>query len=159
MDLIKNVSVTIMISCIISVILEFLVPVGTISKIFNTVLSLFVICALIYPIKNNFKLLNLDEILCQNQMKINNNTEFTENINNQILKVSKDKIKELILDKLKEAQILPEKVEIFMDINTYNCIEIIRAKIYINKKYEFLIPKIKSEVDNNFKILTEIIVI
>ena len=95
----------------------------------------------------------------EEQQEISNNTEFSENINNQILNLSKDKIKELILNKLKEAQIFPEKVEIFMDINTHNCIEIIRAKIYINKKYEFLIPKIKSEVDNNFKIFTEIIVI
>ncbi len=159
MDLIKNFSVTVIILCIVSVIIEFLVPVGSMSKIFNTVLSLFMICALICSIKNNFKLLNLDEILCLNQTKINNNTKFTANINNQILKLSKDKIKELILNKLKEAQIFPEKVEIFMDINTCNCIEIIRAKIYINKKYEFSIPKIKSEVDNNFKIFTEITVV
>ena len=59
---------------------------------------------------------------------------------------------------LKNRQIIPEKVEVLMDINKDNCIVMIRCKIYISKNYENLKDSIISSVEKDLNIKTEVIV-
>lgn len=157
MDLIKNMSVNIIVACVVSVLIEFLVPIGKMPKIMHSMLCLFMICVLILPVTGKSKILNFDEVFDDKFDGFNQNLEFSQNINNQFLDLSKSNIKNLILDELKKEQISPEKIEIFMDINSDNCIEIIRAKIYVNKKYISLKSDIHRKVMEKFGILSEII--
>ena len=157
MDLIKCMSLNIITACVVSVLIEFLVPVGKMSKIMHSVLCLFVICVLISPVIRKNKMLNFDEIFGQDFEIFNQNLDFNKNINNQFINLSKYNIEKLILNELKKEQIFPKKIEIFMDINSDNCIEIIRAKIYLNKNYISLKSDIYRKVMEKFGVLSEII--
>lgn len=140
----------------ICVIVDLILPPGKIKKTMNTIIALFTICSLAYPItiktkNSNFKL----KKLIDNSSKLPN-SKLLENIDSQVISLAKTNLKKIIEIKLKDLGAFPEKIEIFMDTNKDNCIIMIRSKIYLNKKFEYIKPKIQSEL-NNLNIPTEII--
>ena len=78
MDLIKNMSVNIIVACVVSVLIEFLVPIGKMSKIMHSILCLFVICVLILPVTGKSKMLNFDEVFDDKFDGFNQNLEFSQ---------------------------------------------------------------------------------
>lgn len=158
MNMIKEWSALLCITAIICTLIEFLIPPGKIEKTLNMVLGTFMVCAFIMPIstlKNNLNS-SFEGIFSNTPTLSQKATQ--EILNNQVFEETKKNVETVIMRYLKNRQIIPEKVEVLMDINKDNCIVMIRCKIYISKNYENLKDSIISSVEKNLNIKTEVIV-
>lgn len=158
MNKIKDWSALLCITAIICTLIEFLIPPGKIEKTLNMVLGTFMVCAFIMPIstlKNNLNS-SFEGIFSNTPTLSQKATQ--ENLNNQVFEETKKNVETVIMRYLKNRQIIPEKVEVLMDINKDNCIVMIRCKIYISKNYENLKDSIISSVEKDLNIKTEVIV-
>ncbi len=145
------------IASIICIIIELMLPPGKMEKTMRMVLGIFMVCALISPIKNLKKLnFNISNITTE---AIKDKFEFTNKINSQLTNLAEDNVRVLILSILKEKGISPKKVDIFMDTNEDNCISIIKSKIYVSKEEAELVNNIKSLIESKLKIETEVVLI
>lgn len=157
MDSVKQWSALICLSCMICVLVEFLIPPGKIGKTMNMVLGIFMLTAFITPftIKNglfdiDFKKISSSEKLCEQKNVI-------ENLNSQITDVAKQNVEAIISRTLKDIEVSPKKIQTFMDTNETGCIVMIKCKIHLNENQNNLKEKVKSEVENKLKIKTEVI--
>ena len=145
MENVRKFSSLVIITCMICVILDLLLPSGKIKKTIHTVITLFTLCSLISPLATKSKNSNL-------KFK-----KFLENVDSQVTKLVQGNLKKIIETKLKDLGAPPEKIEIFMDTNKDNCIIMIKSKIYLNEKYKPLKQKIQNEIGTNLNIPIEII--
>lgn len=158
MNTIKEWSALLCVTAIICTLIEFLIPPGKIEKTLNMVLGTFMVCAFIMPLstlKSNLHS-SLENIFSNTPTLSQKNTR--ENLNNQVFEESKKNIETIVMRYLKNMKIIPEKVEVLMDINKDNCIVMIRCKIYVSKNYENLKDSIISSVEKDLNIKTEVIV-
>ena len=153
---IQQWSALICLTSIICIIIELILPPGKMEKTMQMVLGLFMLCAVISPIKNIFKL--KFDFAYSKQNIINEKLDFLNGINSQIESIAQDNIRNIVVENLKDIKIHPKKVEIFMDTNQDNCISIIKCKIFLKKEDLELANKAKSMIENKLKIETEVTV-
>ncbi len=157
MENVRKFSSLVIITCMICVILDLLLPSGKIKKTIHTVITLFTLCSLISPLATKSKNSNLKfKKFLENSSSLPH-SKLLENIDSQVTKLATNNLKKIIETKLKDLGAPPEKIEIFMDTNKDNCIIMIKSKIYLNEKYKPLKPKIQNEIGTNLNIPIEII--
>lgn len=158
MESVRQWSMLICTSSVICILIEFLIPPGKIGKSMNMVLGVFMLAAFITPFtsKNgmfdiDFKKINKNEKLCDQK-------NVMENLNSQISDVAKQNIMTIIMRNLKDINVNPKKIQIFMDTNETGCIVMIRCQIHLDKTQINLKEKVKSEVESKLKIKTEVMI-
>ena len=158
MDSVRQWSVLICVSCMICILVEFLIPPGKIGKTMNMVLGVFMLAAFITPFTNKNGLFDIDFKKISSSEKTHEQKNVIENLNSQITDVAKQNIEAVIMRTLRDMEVCPKKIQTFMDTNETGCIVMIRCKIYLNENQNNLKEKVKSEVENKLKIKTEVIV-
>ena len=68
-----------------------------------------------------------------------------------------DKIKLIVLKNLKNINVCPKKVQVFMDKDGHGRIVMIRCKISLNSKDINLKEKIKNDIESKLNIKTEVV--
>ena len=142
---------------IVCILAEFLIPPGKIGKSMNMVLGAFMLLAFIMPFTGKGRPFDLDFKKISQSEKPAEQKNVVENLNSQITDAAKQNIEAIILRTLRDINIHPKKIQIFMDTNETGCIVMISCKIYLDKNQKDLNEKAKSEVENKLKIKTEII--
>lgn len=146
--------------CLISIgctAIELLLPPGKISKTMYTVLGLFTVCCGIFSFSSIHKDFKYKFPDISTKHKLSKNTGFINNLDSQISNLVCQNIKAVVEHKLIDIDVVPKKIEIFMDTIKDNCILMIRCKIYIENKYKDLKLKIYDEISKKLNIPTEII--
>lgn len=156
MKSIQQWSSLICLTSIICTIIELILPPGKMQKTMNMVIGLFMLCAAITYTKNLFNI-KLDFNIINSDI-ISEKFGFVNDISSQIESIAQDNVKEIILNVLKQINVVPKKIEIFMDTNEDNCISIIKCKIFLNKEDLDLTDKVKNLIENKLKIETEVTV-
>lgn len=157
MDFTKQWSSLICLSSLICVIAELMLPPGKMEKIMHMTLSVFMICAIISPFsKKSFRIKPNIKFETEN-LKQNKIVKFTDNVNSQIKDIMINNLKAVVFNSLKDINVIPEKIQIFMDTTKDNCISIIKCKIFISKESQNDKDKIISNLKNNLGIETEVI--
>lgn len=84
-------------------------------------------------------------------------TKLLKKLDSQISELATESVKPIISEKLKSIDVIPKKIEIFMDTNADNCIVMIRCKIYLESQYISLKSQVYEEIAKKLNIPTEII--
>ena len=84
--------------------------------------------------------------------------DVTDNLNKQVSDTFQKNTEAVVKRHLNNLNITFEKVEVLMDINKDNCIVMIMCKVYIPKIAENSKELIKTSVEKNLNIETEVIV-
>lgn len=158
MNMVKEWSALLCITVVICALAEFLIPPGKTEKIINMVLGTFVLCTFIMPlreIKNNF---NTSFKNIFSSPPLSPSKDVTDNLNKQVSDTFHKNTETIIKRHLNNLNINFEKVEVLMDINKDNCIVMIMCKVYIPKIAENSKEFIKTSVEKNLNIKTEVIV-
>ncbi len=150
-------SVFICISCIVCSIVKLLVPPGNMTKTMNKVIGLLAIFLFIFPFKRSFGKLKLNLKKFENSYSPKSNNALVDSLELQASGLASEKIKSLLESKLKNINVVPKKIEIFMDTNPHSCILMIRCKIYLDKKYSSLKTQILDDISREFNIQAEIV--
>lgn len=161
MEAVKQWSFLVCMVSVISASVEFLIPSGKMRKAMNFVLGIFGIVVFFIPFlskshifENNLK----HEILSNIQKaKISPKNSLAGNLNNQIIEIANKKIEPIILRNLKNINVYPKKIEIFMDKDGQSNIIMIRCKIFVRTEDMIFEGKIKNEIENRLNIKTEVL--
>lgn len=137
-------------------ILEMITLNEKMNKIINFILGLFLLCSIIFPIKN-FKF--SDKTFDNNIKSSFKDDDFNSLVSNQSQELAKNNLKILINEYLKKENINAQKIKIFMDTGKDNCISISKAEIFICKDLENRKEEIKNLIKKEFEINTDIIII
>ncbi len=162
MGAVKEWSFLICLASIIATSIEFLIPPGKIGKTMHLILGLFSIMIFFSPFSNryrDFKSFFKNNIFSNipNSNKISEKDSISENINNQVVDTACEKIKLIVSKNLKNINIYPKKIQVFMDKDEHGRIVMIRCKISLNSKDINLKEKIKNEIENKLNIKTEVV--
>lgn len=152
-----NYSVFICVSCVICSGAKLLMPSGNMSKTMNKVIGVLAIFLFVFPFKQRFgefkssikKFSKPNDSLSSNSL--------SDNVQIQASTLASENIKSAIESKLKDINVIPKKIQIFMDTPRDSCIVMIRCKIFIDSKYSSVKSKIQSEISREFNIPTEIV--
>lgn len=128
---------------IICALFEMFVPEGTLAKLVNFVLGLFLIIAILVPFAN------LIQSNALKNSKINieqQNTNFSDDINDLTIAYGKSAIEKIIIQCLEEKEIEYKKIDINMDSSNNESIDIVRVDIYLPIKYRNQLSEIQNEV-------------
>ncbi len=159
MNSVKEWSSLICITSVICTISEFLIPPGKIEKTMDTILGIFVLCAVIMPFSRNINLLKIKSPEIETVKNINKKTDaIFKKSNEQIIKATEENLKIIISKTLSCMGVHAKKIEIFMDINKDNCILINKCRIQIGSNQESLKAQIQNTVENKLNIKTEVVI-
>lgn len=156
MNSIRSWTITVCIVVIICTMIEFLFPPGKMEKVFKTVLGIFVLCALLIPIKDALK--KFDFNVEENKNLTTNKSNLKESVKNQTESMAKENIKSLIKKLLKEKNIVPEKINVNMDTNQENCISIKKVEIFLSRGDKNKKDVIKKELEKKLDLKIEVAV-
>ena len=156
MDSVRQWSALISTSSVICILIEFLIPPGKIGKSMNMVLGVFMLVAFITPFTSKNGMFDMDFKKISRTEKLCDQKNVVENLNSQIADVAKQNIKAVITRNLRDINVNPKKIQIFMDTNETGCIVMIRCQIHLDESQSDLKEKIKSEIESKLKIKTEV---
>lgn len=159
MNEIKEWTAILSITVVISALIEFLIPPGKMEKILNMVLGTFVVCSFIITIpslKNNLNILLKNTL---NSQELKKQQHMEEKIKSQTSDLTRKNIEAIIRRYLNNIGIIPQKIEVLMDIGKDNCIIMTKCKIYISENSKISKDTIKKSLENDLNIQSEIIVV
>ncbi len=157
MEVLKSWSLIICTSCIICTLIDLLIPRGKMQKTLQMIINLFIIGLAASSFRQSLKDFKLN---IKNTSFLSNlapDTKLLKKLDLQMSKLATESIRSIISEKLKSIDVIPKKIEIFMDTNSDNCIVMIRCKIYLENKYNSLKPQVYEEVAKKLNIPAEII--
>lgn len=158
MSFIKQWSTLICVSSLICVIAELMLPPGKMEKIMHMVLGGFIICVIISPFSKKISKSKINLKTEYDYSDKNKTSKLSSNIEQQVKELLNNNIKGIIFNSLKNINVTPEKIEIFMDTNADNCISIIKCKIFINEDNPNIRKQIINTIKNDLGIETEVII-
>ena len=129
----KSWILTLFISSSVCVICEFIVLKGEFEKIIKTVLNVFLLLNILYPLKH------IDLKICNIKLNVKNH-KIENKLNNRIQKLSEKYIKEKIITFLQEKSIKPKKLNICI-----NGDEKIKCEISLGKGDEKILDELKEK--------------
>ena len=138
------------------VLIEFLIPQGSVGKIMNSVLGVFMLCAVILPFTNQKIKFDLNLKNLQ-QKKETNEKKFSETLEGQTENIFKSSMKSVVAGVLRDINVTALKIEIFMDKSEEGSISIIKCKVFVDKRDEERTGKIKEEIEGKLKISAEVL--
>lgn len=146
--MIKDVSGWAAVLCIcaaICAIADTISPGGRTDKVLKVVLSGFLMCAIISPIKN----MSFDfEVVLPSIDAQEAESENQSLLDRQTLELAKHKITVLTRQELDKLSVMPKKIEVFMDNDDVTSISIITIEVTITEEYAPYAQEIKSAVEN-----------
>lgn len=140
---------------IVCAVFEILEPEGSISKMLNFVLGLFLVVSIFVPFSNLIKSgsIDLDNIgIKEQEFSIPNKTE------DLTIAYGKSAIENLVTNCLSEKGIDCKKIEVDMDSSTGYSIDIIRVKIYVSTMYRNQLVEIQNIVKEKTGITPDVYV-
>lgn len=141
---IRQWSAVLCICAVICAIIEIMAPGGNMDKILKTVLSGFVLCALIVPLKNID--LSLDfSIQYDRELPVQEETQ--QLLQEQTITLAQHKIKLLVQAELDKINVVPENIEIFTDNSDISSISIITIEVTVKENYSNKAEMIKSCIE------------
>ena len=154
----ENISYAAKVICIASLcaaLLNIFSPDGTMKKSFKYALGVFVLCAVIIPVKD----INIDlpDIL-QNVSYGKLSEDYTFETDGIAKDEFERRINYMIEERLKSRGISGPNIQTFTDIDSDNCIYIKKTEIYIDKEYTDKISELKADIENYFGIKADIFV-
>ena len=155
MTAVKSWTLLICIVSIISTLLEMLLPKGQMEKIFKVVLSIFILCALLIPLKDlsaNINFNNKKDNFVKEENKLKNIVE------NQMKLSSEANLKSNIKKFLNRKNINPEKIKIIMDTDNNNCISIKKIEVYLSEGDKDKKDIIKNELEKSLDLKADVVV-
>lgn len=111
-------------------------------------LGAFVICAMLCPFSSFIKGINFD--IDTRAKDTNGIYEFSDETERQSKEIAAKSIEGLIVNELKEINVYPQKVDIFMDTNADNSISISKVKINLTKQNADRKEEVKKLIDEKF---------
>ncbi len=147
---------TICIVSIICTIFELISPDGSMKKIMNYILALFMLCCIIVPVITSLSTIELN---FKKLLNFNSTTLQNKEIEDIRLDFTKQKINKLVDKTLNENGIKAKKIETEMYINDEEGISIDKTTIYISEQDKDLKPKIQGVMHRNLEIPCEIVII
>ena len=159
MNEIKEWTAILLVTVVISALIEFLIPPGKMGKIISMVLGTFVVCSFVIPLPSLKNNLNISLKNTLNSQELKKQQYMEEKIKNQTSDLTKKNIETIIRRYLTNIGIIPQKIEVLMDIGKDNCIVINKCKIYIFENSKISKDTIKQSLENDLNIQTEIIVV
>lgn len=148
-----------MIICLVSVIctiIELLFPNGRMSKVFNIILGIFMLCSILIPLKNTFAQINFSSKKTENF--INDKDKLKSIVDDQVQMSTRQKLMQNIRKILENKNVNPEKINIIMDTNKEDCISIKKVRIFILKGDENKKDIIKNELKKKLELEIEVVV-
>ncbi len=159
MNEIKEWTAILSITVVISALIEFLIPPGKMEKILNMVLGTFAVCSFIIPIPSLKNNLNISLKNTLNSQELKKQQHMEEKIKSQTSDLTRKNIEAIIRRYLNNIGIIPQKIEVLMDIGKDNCIIMNKCKIYISENSKISKDTIKKSLENDLNIQSEIIVV
>lgn len=157
MTLLQKGASTLCLISIICTLIELLIPEGKTSKTMHLIISLFAVSCVGNSIFSTLKNFNFNFKNSFDNNTTLKSTNFMTNLKNQTSVLASEKIKDIINDNLKKIEVIPKKIEIFMDKFENDSILIIKADIYIERKFKDFKSKIYDEIDKKLNIKSNII--
>lgn len=128
---------------VVCALFEMLAPQGSILKILNFVLGLFLAVAIIVPFAN---MLNSDNLSFKDIEFNQESFQLPQCSDDLTVAIGKDAVKNIIAKVLDEKAIPYKKIEINMDSSNGTSIDMIMADIYISGKERDKLPEIQKTV-------------
>lgn len=154
----ENIAYAAKVICIASLcaaLLNIFSPDGAMKKSFKYALGVFVLCAIIIPVKDVD--IDLSSVLENVSYK-----ELSEDYSIATDGIVKDefgsRIDSMIQERLKSRGISDSNIQTVTDIDSDNCIYIKKTEIYVDKKYADKISDLKADIENYLGIRAEIFV-
>jgi len=157
MEVLKRWSLIICTSCIICTLIDLLIPRGKMQKIMQMIINIFIIGLAVSSFKQSLKDFKLNIKSTSIFASLAPDTNFLKKLDLQMSELAAESIRPIISEKLKSIDVIPKKIEIFMDTNSDNCIVMIRCKIYLENQYNSSKPQVYEEIAKKLNIPTEII--
>lgn len=137
--------------------IELMSPSGKMEKMVKFVLGVFMIYALIVPLKGATAKFNLN--LKSAQYGLSSNTRgFSEKVSEQAKKVAEDNIRRQVEKLLEKKGISAKKIDIFMDTKEDNCISIIKMRVYLESRDKNKTSQVGQLIEEKLKIKTDVLI-
>lgn len=145
------------ISAVACTMIELMSPSGKMEKMVKFVLGVFMMYALIVPLKGATTKFSLN--LKSPQYGLSSNTrEFGEKVSEQAKKVAEDNIRRQVEKLLENKGISAKKIAIFMDTKEDNCISIIKIRVYLESRDKNKTSQVGQLIEEKLKIQTDVLI-
>lgn len=155
MEVVRNFGISICITIVATGIFSILIPNGTMEKVVKFTVSLFFLLSLIIPFVNGLKNFKINYI--SNDITTQSNKNLENNINQNIINITKSKLEQSIFDILKKNDILIKKVSVDINIIDKSSIDISKIEIYIDSQQKDYQIKIKELIKKEVEVTPQII--
>lgn len=145
--------------CLISIIctvIEILFPKGKMEKIFKVVLGIFMLCSLLFPLKNLLKNIHFDAKNPENFIK--NKGKLKSTVDEQTKNTVQKKIKQTVEQILSKKNIKPEKINVIMDTTREDCISFKKIEVFLSRSDETKKDTVKSELEKILELKIDVVV-
>lgn len=156
MEIVRNFAISICITIVATGIFSMLIPNGTMEKVVKFTVSLFFLLSIIIPFVTGLKDFKVEYV--SGEVLQENNKQLENNINENILNITKSKLEQSIVDILKKNDILVKKVFVDINIIDKSSIDISKIEIYIDSEQKDKQNQIEQIIKKEVEVTPEIIV-
>lgn len=149
----------IMTICLTSVgctIIEILFPKGNMEKIFRIVLGIFMLSAVVVPLKSSLSKINFNAKMPE--ISVKEKSKLKETINDQTKSIVQKNLKRAIKEILESKSVKPEKINIIMDTSKDNCISIKKVEIFLARGDKLKKDAVKNELERRLELKMDVVV-
>lgn len=156
MNAIKAWITTICLTSVVCTIIEILFPKGNMEKIFRVVLGIFMLSALVVPLKSGLSKINFNAKMPETSVK--EKSKLKETINDQTKSMVQKNLKATIKEILKSKSVKPEKINIIMDTSKDNCISIKNVEVFLARGDKLKKDAIKNDLEKRLELKADVVV-
>ncbi len=147
---------TICITSVVCTIIEILFPKGNMEKIFRVVLGIFMLSAVVVPLKNSLSRINFSAKMPE--ISVKEKSKLKETINDQSKSIVQKNLKATIKEILKAKSVKPEKINIIMDTSKDNCISIKNVEVFLARGDKLKKDAVKNELEKRLELKVDVVV-
>jgi hypothetical protein len=156
MNDVKTWATVICLVTLISALMQYLVPDGSMGKMMKLVLGVFVICGIVMPLS---KIVPQISVNLQNATSSVQGTQtFKNTVDQQIYSAANMGIKNIVITELNTMNIKCENVEVMMDTKTTSSISISKVVVTVANSYAGRCMEIAAHLEKVLGLKTEVIV-
>lgn len=142
-------------AAVVGAMIELITPTGRMEKMVRFVLGGFMICAIITPLTGTATKITFD-LPAQTWQSQETAASFQEDLNEQVLQVAANNIKELAVEALQKEHITAQKIEVFMDTSDESGISINNLVVTLDESRRGDQAQVKKILENTLGLPTEV---
>ncbi len=153
---VKTWATVICLVTLISALMQYLVPDGSMGKMMKLVLGVFVICGIILPLSKIVPKISVD--LQDTVSSVQGTQTFQDTVDQQIYSAANAGIQNIVITELNTMNIKCENVAVMMDTKTTSSISISKVVVTVANQYAGQCTEITAHLEKVLGLKTEVMV-